>query len=205
MLSSLDQIIFPNVCEVLEIVPQQRYVYPIFKNGSTSLKRHGYRLISDQELATVKEVDVFVRNPYERFLTGVNTYFQRLDPALDKTTAMFFVKNFLFLNRHFSPQLYWIINFRRFSNAKFNIRPMSDIETVTTFKENTSIIDPDIREYFDYSGKIRFLLEMDEILTVNLIGQTVEFDEIISVLKQNYQEIYQEVFLYSQRVLNVVS
>jgi hypothetical protein len=37
MLSQLDHIIYPDRCEVYEIVPSQRYFYPIFKNGSSSI------------------------------------------------------------------------------------------------------------------------------------------------------------------------
>ena len=37
MLSHLDRIIFPDRCEVIEVIPSQRYVYPIFKNGRSSL------------------------------------------------------------------------------------------------------------------------------------------------------------------------
>ena len=37
MLSPLDRIIFPDRCEVIEVIPSQRYVYPIFKNGRSSL------------------------------------------------------------------------------------------------------------------------------------------------------------------------
>jgi len=33
MLSRLDDVIYPNRCEVIEIEPSQRYIYPIFKNA----------------------------------------------------------------------------------------------------------------------------------------------------------------------------
>ena len=73
MLSQLDNIIFPNRCDVLEIVPSQRYVYPIYKNGSSSLYESGYRLMEHDELCNIPVVDIYVRDPYDRFVTGVNT------------------------------------------------------------------------------------------------------------------------------------
>lgn len=204
MLSNLDQIIFPLECEVLEIVPHVQYVYPIFKNGSSSLRASNFRSLSSSEIKNLKTVDVFVRDPWERFLSGINTYLSNLDHDLDKPTAMYFVKNYLFLNRHYIPQIFWLINLRRFSTTRLNIRPLNELNTITALKENSTVINPMIKEYFQYTGKLRFYLEMDEVLSINLIGKTVEFDEIIAVLRSNYGELYREVFQYSMDILNVV-
>lgn len=205
MLSNLDQIIFPNSCEVLEIVPQQHYVYPIFKNGSRSLVRSNFRTLAPDELKQLDVVDVFVRDPYERFLSGVNTYLANLDPAVDRASAMFFIKNYLFLNRHFAPQIFWLINLHRFSNTKFRIRPMHELSTVTDLQENSSSIANDIKEYFKLDDKIRFHLEMDEALTVNLIDQTVDLASVVDVLRVNYQPMYREIFQHSIDILDAVS
>ena len=40
MLSRIDEIIYPNRCEVIEFMDPQRFVYPIFKNGSSSIREY---------------------------------------------------------------------------------------------------------------------------------------------------------------------
>jgi hypothetical protein len=54
------------------------------------------------------------------------------------------------------------------------------------------------------SSKIQFYNEMDEVLTVNLLNQTVTFDEIIAVLRSNYGSLYHEVFKNLKDIANVV-
>lgn len=204
MLSVVDRFVFPDDCLVLEITPGSHYIYPIFKNGSTSLKTSRFRALSISELQSLECVDVFVRDPWERFLSGVNTYLSQLDPKLDQQTAMYFIKNYFFFNRHFMPQLFWLINLRRFSKTKIHIHHLKDLKNIVSLNSNQSSKNETVNEYFKDADKIKFYLEMDEVLTVNLINQTVEFDEIIDVLKQNYQETWQEIFQYSKNIIDVV-
>ena len=115
MLSYLDPIIFPDDCEVLEL-SDNRYIYPIYKNGSSSLHQMNLRRVNSFDNIAV--IDVLIREPKQRFLSGVSTYLNNLDDSLDKDTALYFVKNYLFLNRHFCPQFYWLVNLRRFTKSK---------------------------------------------------------------------------------------
>jgi hypothetical protein len=62
MLGYLDPILFPDDIEVLEVSPN-RYVYPIFKNGSRSLVGKEYRTLSKDEILDLDHVEVFVRDP----------------------------------------------------------------------------------------------------------------------------------------------
>ena len=137
MLSQLDNIIFPDRCDVLEIVPSQRYVYPIYKNGSSSLYNSGFRLLEHDELTQIEVVDIYVRDPYERFVTGVNS-FLKYNQNLDRNTCLHFISNFLFLNRHFCPQFYWLVNLQRFTDAKIRINPIESISEITNLKSNTN-------------------------------------------------------------------
>lgn len=202
MFARIDQTLFPNECVVLEIVPHAHYVLPIFKNGSSSLARQGYRSVSPQELANIAEIDVFVRDPHERFLSGVQTYLTKV-PELDRHTVLYFVQNFLYLNRHFCPQVYWLLNAARFTDARFRIRPVSDLSTVTSLRENQSQPDPSLREYFA-DTKTRFFNEIDEALTVNLINQTVSMKDIVDVIRDNYADLYEETFASAESIINAL-
>lgn len=205
MLGAIAQELFPNECRVLEVVPDTQYVYPIFKNGSTSLAKTGYPTVPHKHLASIENIEVYVRNPHERFISGVQTYLSKLGPEIDKDTALFFVEKYLYLNRHFCPQLFWLINLQRFTNATITINPLDQLGEITSFKEHQSQRDQKLVDFFEQKSKIRFYNEVDEVLTINLLGKTVEFAEIISVLKQNYNELYCDLFDTVRKINDVVS
>lgn len=204
MLAHQGKILFPNDVEVLEIVPQHRYVYPIFKNGSSSLHKSNYRTVSMQELKNLTNIEVFVRNPHDRFLSGVQTYLRNLGPKYDSQTVLNLVSQNLYLNRHFCPQLYWILNLSRFTSATLTIRPFEELSLITEHTINQSIPDPKIAEFFNKNSKVLFYNEMDEVLTVNLLGKTVTVEEILLTLKENYTELYNDIFKTAKEILNVL-
>ena len=68
MFSYIDPLLFPDEIDVLEI-SENRHILPIFKNGSSSLYRMNFKKV--QNFQDLKEVEVLVRDPYERFVSGV--------------------------------------------------------------------------------------------------------------------------------------
>ena len=201
MLSQLDNIIFPDRCDVLEIVPSQRYVYPIYKNGSSSLYKSGFRLVDHDELSNIPVVDIYVRNPYDRFVTGVNTFLQH-NAKLDQSTVLHFVNDYLFLNRHFCPQFHWLVNLQRFTNAKIRINPISALSDITALRVNQSE-DPLLDEYLS-RDKLHFYLSIDKVLTEDLLGKTVPFKLIVQTIKHRYPEVYKEIIQRSKDLCNVL-
>lgn len=204
MLSQLDNIIFPDRCDVLEIVPSQRYIYPIFKNASSTLYNAGFRCVDHSELADIKNIEVLVRNPFERFISGVQTYIDKLDPDLDRDTVLYFIENNLFLNRHFCPQFHWLVNLRRFTDAQLNIKPLHYVGTITTDHQNSSDPDPEIVKYFENNDKVHFYLELDKVLINNLLGKTVSFADIVQTIKEEYPVVYQEIIQRSKNLCAVL-
>ena len=201
MLSQVDNIIFPDRCDVLEIVPSQRYVYPIYKNGSSSLYESGFRLVGHDELPNIDIVDIYVRNPYDRFATGVNTFLQH-NSSLDRTTALYFIKNYLFLNRHFCPQFHWLVNLQRFTNAKIKINPIDTLSDITALRSNQSQ-DPLLDEALK-TEKLHFYLSIDKVLTEDLLGKTVPFKLIVQTVRHRYPDVYKEVVQRSINLCNVL-
>lgn len=201
MLSQLDNIIFPDRCDVLEIVPSQRYVYPIYKNGSSSLYSSGFRLLEHDEIKNITVVDIYVRNPYDRFVTGVNSFLYQ-NPNLDQATALHFITNYLFLNRHFCPQFYWLVNLQRFTNAKIRINPLEALSEITDLKVNQSenILPNETLN----TKKINFYLSIDRVLTEDFLGKTVTFKLIASAVKHRYPAVYQEIIQRSIDLCNVL-
>jgi hypothetical protein len=201
MLSQLDNIIFPDRCDVLEIVPSQRYVYPIYKNGSSSLYNSGFRLLDNDELKNISVIDIYVRNPYDRFVTGVNT-FLRHNRNLNSETVLYFINNYLFLNRHFCPQFHWLVNLQRFTRAKIRINSIDTLSEITSLKSNQSE-DPLLDEILG-SEKLHFYLSIDKVLTEDLLGKTVTFKFIVETVKHQYPEVYNEVIQRSIDLCNVL-
>ena len=200
MLSQLDNIIFPDRCEVLEVAPQ-RYVYPIYKNGYSSLSNSGFRVLTMSELSKLDTVEIFVRDPIERFFSGLSTWIEHND-HLDKNTMLFMAGHHLFINRHYSPQFHWLVNLRRFTTAKIKINPIADLSTITNLRlnENKNKVHYDISHF----SKVAFYMQLDKVLTENFIGQTVEFTEIVATVRQKYPEVYQEVIQRSINICNVL-
>lgn len=201
MLSQLDNIIFPDRCDVLEIVPSQRYVYPIYKNGSSSLYNSGFRLMDHDELPNIPVVDIYVRNPYDRFVTGVNTFLQH-NKDLDRATALHFINNYLFLNRHFCPQFHWLVNLQRFTRAKIKINYIDTLSDITTLQVNQS--KDSLLDKILSTEKLHFYLSIDKVLTEDLLGKTVPFKLITQTIRHRYPTVYKEVVQRSIDLCNVL-
>jgi hypothetical protein len=140
MLSRIDEIIYPNRCEVIEFLDPQRFVYPIFKNGSSSIRDHAhqqnYKVLINEQIKKISIIDVVLRDPISRFISGVNTFVyntKQENPNLDIDTIIYFAENYLFLNRHYAPQLSWLLNLKKYShrNAKLRLHDMSSLLTLT--------------------------------------------------------------------------
>lgn len=202
MLSFLDPILFPDEIEVLEVSPG-RYIYPIFKNGSrTLIDGEGFRQLSKGEILNLKHTDVvevFVREPFDRFISGVQTYL-RFHPELDRITTLSIINRYLFLDRHFNLQFHWLINLNRFCNTLIYIRPLSDLSSTTDLVWNTISRDQSLVDYFQPNLKLWYYLQLDKILTEDLVGQTIKIPTIVSHIKNRYPDLYNEVILRSKYI-----
>jgi len=191
MLGYIDPIIFPDECEVLEVAPG-RYVYNIFKNGSSSLRKSGFRQLSLDEIAALDTVEVFIRDPYERYVSGVQTYLSQLDLAQDRDTVLSMIDQFLFLNRHFTLQFHWLVNLARHTSASITLRPLSDMGLTTELTWNAITRDEQLIKHFQNNDRLWFYLKLDKILIDTFIGQTVKFKDIVTHIHTSYPVLYEE-------------
>lgn len=202
MLSQLDNIIFPDRCDVLEVA-SQRYVFPIYKNGSSSLGNSGFKQIAACDMPLDAVVDVFVREPYDRFLSGVETYL-RYNTHLDRATSLHYISQYLFLNNHFCPQFHWLVNLQRHSNSAIRLLPIDKLCEITKAKDNVRHRDPDVKAYFENNQKVRFYLQLDKILTEDLLEQTVTMKQIVAAIQNRFPELYREVIQRSRELCTVL-
>jgi hypothetical protein len=214
MLSHLDRILFPDRCEVIEVIPSQRYVYVIFKNGHSSFlsyqKINNCRVFINQQIKKINSIDVIVRNPHDRLLSGINTYIQhtiRDNPTLDPATIEWFAQNYLHLDRHYYPQFSWLLNLARYSNAstQLNFLPMTDISTITSgINLKPDGVQSASTELVNAISQIKHNEMYQRIDTVifNCIGQSMTFRELLQHIKILDSSAYEYVIGYAQQILN---
>jgi hypothetical protein len=194
MLSRIDDIIYPNRCEVIEIEASQRYIYPIFKNGSSSLmeyaKNQNCKILLNEQIKQISVIDVVLRDPMSRFLSGFNTYVyntKQANPQLDVNTIIYFAENYLFLNRHYAPQLSWIINLSKYTNtlAVLHLHDMSILDKFTqlSIKPNeTNMLSEEVVNRLKNNIHNEMYQRLDHLL-LELVGKEITINEILAHLK----------------------
>ena len=213
MLSHLDRSLFPDRCEVIEIIPSQRYVYVIFKNGHSSFlsyqKTNNCRVFINQQIKKINSIDIIVRNPHDRLISGINTYIQhtlRDNPSLDPATVEWFAQNYLHLDRHYCTQFSWLLNLARYLdvNAKLNFLPMTDIGKITGLNEKPRGVHAASTELVDRIAQIKNneLYQRIDAVIFKCINQSMTFTELLQHIKISDSDAYEYVIGYSQKILN---
>jgi hypothetical protein len=203
MLSRIDEMIYPNRCEVIEFLDPQRFVYPIFKNGRSSLiehaEAHKYKIIINQQISKLSQIDVIIRDPQARFISGINTFVfntKRDNPNLDINTIIYFAENYLFLNRHYAPQLSWLINLSKYYNSKLTLHRLDFVTQITGVDikprgEQKILTDDTILRLKDNPHN-EMHLRLDALL-LQLVGETLTFEEILKYLKAQDPVAYKKL------------
>jgi hypothetical protein len=204
MQTALDTELFPDRCEVVEIPLHSQWVYLIQKNGNSSLRlqqtRDNLAVFTNDEILALDYVDVYIRNPRDRYVSGINTYLQHLQrdhPELDSTTAFWFAKRYKFLNTHYLPQFHWLANLSRYlhSDAKIRIRNFRDFGNITDIKSHAGIITPTqdfVNELLKDNHNIELWLYLDQIL-LDLSGSMFTWDELLEYYYCNHMNIIEHV------------
>jgi hypothetical protein len=203
MLSYLDPILFPDDCKILQ-VSREQFVYPIFKNGSSSLRKSGYASVPADDFKDLKVVEVFLRDPFERYVGGVQTYLSHLDHNYDPDTVIAMIDQHLFLNRHFCLQFHWLVNLARHTPAMIKIRPIAEMNQITNRCSNTMIYDEKLSNKFHNHQKLQFYLELDRTIINKFMGTTVRFQDIVSHIQTERPELYLEVIQRSKNICSVL-
>jgi hypothetical protein len=212
MLSQLDNIIYPDRCEVYEVIPSQRYVYVIFKNGhssiSTARQDNGWKIILNEQIRHLNEIDIIIREPRGRLLSGLNTFIQQVlssNPDLDTTTVTWFAKQYTELNRHYSSQFSWILNLARYIDprTRLNLIGVSEIKTITSYWLQPLNIKPMPDDFSDTIGDLsafEYPQRIDQII-YNQIGKSLTFAELVDYIKNNDYIAYQKVVEKSLKII----
>lgn len=195
MLSRIDEIVFPNRCEVIEIQASHRYIYPIFKNGSTSIfeyaQQQKYKILFNDQIKRAKVIDVVLRDPVKRYISGFNTFVyntKRDNPSLDLDTIIYFAKTYLFLNRHYTPQLFWLEHLNKYSDPDSILRfcGMDQIPAYSplhTGPDEEFILSESIVNELVNDEHVKMYLELDNIL-LELVNNSLTYNQVLAHLRQ---------------------
>ena len=175
-------------------------------------KKKGWAFVPEQDIAKIESpITVFVRDPKDRFVSGVNTFVQHLNktyPSLDTDTILFFVDNYSFLNRHYTPQFFWLLNLSRYSpDALVTFRSLLDIDSLTDIHSHAEV-EPPSEEFlskitkFNWS-KLQLYFYLDQIL-VDHVGQTMSIKDLLQYVKTDHPQLYELVFKKTQDIVNVL-
>jgi len=204
MRTALDTELFPDLCEVVEIPLHNQWVYLIQKNGNSSLRKQqsqdNLAMFTNDEILSLDYVDVYIRNPQARYISGVNTYLQFLQrdyPELDYSTAFWFAKQYKFLNTHYLPQFHWLANLSRYlrSDTKIRFRNFKDFDTITDFESRAEVTPPSkdfVTMLLKDNHSIELWLYLDQIL-LELAGQEFTWNELLDYYQKNYKNIIEHV------------
>ena len=204
MRTALDTELFPKLCEVVEMPLHNQWVYLIQKNGNSSLRiqqsRDNLAVFTNDEISALDYVDVYIRNPRARYVSGVNTYLQHLQrdhPELDYSTAFWFARRYKFLNTHYLPQFHWLANLSQYlhNDAKIRFRNFQDFDAITNVHSNAAIKKSTkefVKELFKNDVDIELWLYLDQIL-LNLQGCEMTWQQVLDHYYSNYPEIIKHV------------
>lgn len=178
--------LFTIDCRVIEF-NNETSVYPIFKNGQSSLFEHArkkkFKILKNEEILKIKNIKIFLRDPEERFVSGVHTVIE-LEKVKDVGVFLKNVENFKTYNRHFIPQFYWLIHLSKYYKGDVEILPVKKLYRLIANRNS-----PNIKK-INRSRKKEILsidnkkyVTVDHLLIQKYMGQKVNLQDIIKELK----------------------
>ena len=191
MLTQLDYELFPDNPEVYKL-PSGELVAKILKNASSSLDRQGYELATIEEISQARTIIAYWREPMARFKSGVSTFVQQTGIRVEDAVR------YLFLNRHYAPQFYALVNLHRFmkKSSCFVFKNIDTIGEITDFHEVPYQYMMDVPTTY----KAHFYLTCDKVVWEQFLNTTVHINEVFRIIKWYHQEYYKEVFEHSKRI-----
>lgn len=174
--------IFTTDCSVIKL-SNEAYVYPIFKNGRSSLieyaEQQKLQIFKNSELSNLSEITVFLRDPKERFISGVHTVIE-FEGISDIHKFLKEVESFKFYNRHFIPQIYWLFHLLKYFNGKVKLLPVEELYNYIPNRNAPNIkkISTERKQQI-LSIVHKKYIEADQQLMYRYLGKSVELKKII--------------------------
>ena len=150
-------------------------VYPIFRVGYSTLMSVCEHKYTNQEIKKLKNINVMIRDPEERFVSGVNEY-SRLN-AMPVLQTWRLIKDGKLHDRHFTPQYIWLLHLYKYYKGTITIRPFEYIQQITTAHVNKSHHKTKIPVCENFVDEDRYL--------ARLYNQTMSLPDMVKRYKKN--------------------
>ena len=178
--------IFTTDCSVIKM-PNREYVYPIFKNGRSSLRQYAEQnqleVIKNEQLSKLTDVTVFLREPQERFVSGVHTVIE-FEDVIDVSAFLKEIENLNFYNRHFIPQVYWLFHLLKYYKGNVKLLPVEELYNIIPNRDAPVINKLTVeRKQQILSIEHEKYIQADQRLMYRYLGKTVELKTIIEEFK----------------------
>jgi hypothetical protein len=111
-------------------------VYPIFRNGSTSLFRACDRRHINDQIKDCENIEILIRNPDDRFISGINMYSEQNDLSVEETWSK--ARQGTLVDRHFCPQYIWLLHLYKFYRGTVTLRKFEHIKALTSIHRKKS-------------------------------------------------------------------
>jgi len=93
----------------------------------------------NSHIAECKHIDVMIRDPSDRFVSGVNEYCRQNNLNVEETWKL--VEQGKLVDRHFSPQYLWLLHLYKFYKGTVTILPFDHIKQITSVHERKGHIN----------------------------------------------------------------
>jgi len=114
-------------CQVVSI--GGTFVYPIFRVGYTSIMEDADMVFTNNEIMLCDNIEVLLRDPRERFISGVNEYCRQNGKGLNHIYKK--IQTGKLVDRHFMPQYLWLLHLYKWHKGTVVLRPFSHIKEIT--------------------------------------------------------------------------
>jgi hypothetical protein len=181
-------------CEVVKLNDEQ-YVYPIFKNGRSSIKKYVKKnnllLLKNNEILNLKKITIFLRSPKDRFVSGVHTFFYLKNKQLIDEPTLKKIERFEIVNRHFIPQYLWLLHLHKYFNGIVELKPVSELFNLVPYRDGPWTNNPipwkeitQVEKDKILSIKYEKYIEVDEKIIKKYINRSVKLKILIREFKK---------------------
>lgn len=101
------------------------FVYPIMRNATTSLRTVTGLKYTNNEIKKCQNIIVFLREPVDRFISGINQYCLQNKTDLYQTYNL--VQDGKLVDRHFSPQWIWLLHLSKYHKGMISLKSLDDV------------------------------------------------------------------------------
>ncbi len=134
-----------------------RIVYPIFRVAHSTLMSVCDRKYVNEEIHHCNHIEIIMREPEERFVSGVNEYCVQHDLNVDHTWKL--INEGKLVDRHFAPQYIWLMHLFKFYKGFITIRPFTHIDAITDLHLNKSKLKKDVPVCEEFVAVDRHLIK----------------------------------------------